>query len=557
MLDTQTDAVTILREGPQIQTAFWAEGSDYIILFESNDAQKTEIFVLCLEGGDVPMGFTPAGTVPADATGLGGVAISDQKIVLSFSALAAANGMIYIANEAPRSWSSGREYTRMPVRTAESWVTPERLSVFCTTLDLSGDSPSIGELLNILSATDQEYKSFGGIHLTKSGIAIVAGAHSPDISEIPLATVYYVPMAGLVHHDLSARKNLHTPGFNGFSRSPQMSKDGKTLIYLQKRVSWLEDDTTLLVICEGMNDEPRFSTRELRPQDKYSDMLLSPLRLWFTADETSVFLLSEDRAEVRLFRAFVLGGKSLVAEPLTKDWSIHDLHVLSGSTSSILLSGSTMNISRRWMMLDTEDLTLSPITEGTQGESDLELIKTTFESIEWPGAEDEPVQAWMVKPRDFDPKKKYHLLYCIHGGPNAAFNNEWAAGYWRNWNLILMAEQGYIVVAPNASGSTGFGPEYAQRVINDWGGKAYIDHVKGFAYLQTHVPYVDTDRAIGLGTSFGGFMVNWIQGQPLGRQFKALVSECGFINMRAQYVSSCSILKFEKVGNQQLNIANL
>lgn len=364
-------------------------------------------------------------------------------------------------------------------------------------------------------------------------------------------------MAGLVHHDLCARKNLHTPGFNGFSQSPQISKDGKTLIYLQKRVSWLEDDTSLLVICEGLNDEPRFSTRELRRQDNYSDMLLSPLRVWFTADETSVFLVSEDRAEIRLFRAFLLAENSIVAEPLSKGWSIHNLHVLSGSTSSILLSGSTMNLSRRWMMLDTEDLTLSPIMEGTQEESDLELIKTKFESIEWPGADNEPVQAWMVKPRDFDPKKKYHLLYCIHGGPNAAFNNEWAAGYWRNWNLIMMAEQGFIVVAPNASGSTGFGPEYAKRVMNDWGGKSYIDHMKGFAYLQANVPYVDTDRAIALGTSFGGFMVNWIQGQPLGRQFKALVSECGFINMRSQYVSSCSILKFEKVGNQQMNIPNL
>jgi dipeptidyl aminopeptidase/acylaminoacyl peptidase len=110
------------------------------------------------------------------------------------------------------------------------------------------------------------------------------------------------------------------------------------------------------------------------------------------------------------------------------------------------------------MILDTECLTLSPIKEGTQEENDLVLTKTTFESIEWPGADDVPVQAWLVKPRDFDSKKQYPLLYCIHGGPNAAFNNVWASGYWRNWKFVLLAEQGFVVVAPNASGSSSFGP---------------------------------------------------------------------------------------------------
>ncbi|CAG8218315.1 unnamed protein product [Penicillium salamii] len=537
LLHTQTDAIQILREGPQIQTAFWAEGSNYIVLFEWTKVGKSEIFVLCLDDGDAPMSFAPAGTLPGKASGLGGVAISDRKIALAFSVMAAANGNIYNADDAPRSWSSGREYTTMPVRTIDSWMSSEKLSVFCTILDFSGGSPCICELINTLSGTDQEYKSFGGIHLTKHGLAVVAGAHLPNISEIPLTTVFYIPMTALVQHDLSARQKLHMPGLNGFSNSPQISKDGETLIYLQKKTSWMEDDTSLLVICESLNSKIKFSTHELSREDTSSKTLLSPLRVWFTADETSVFLISEDRAEVRLFRASLSGENTLIAEPLTEGWSIHALHILSRSVTSIFVAGSTINLSHRWMILDTESLTLSPIKEGTQEESDLQLNKTTFESIEWPGADDVPVQAWLVRPRDFDSNKQYPLLYCIHGGPNAAFNNVWASGYWRNWNFILLAEQGFVVVAPNASGSSGFGAEYAKRVVNDWGGKSYIDHVKGFAYLQAELRYVDTNRAIALGTSFGGFMVNWIQGQSLGRQFKALISECGFLNNSAQYTA--------------------
>lgn len=346
------------------------------------------------------------------------------------------------------------------------------------------------------------------MHITKHGIAIVAGAHLPNISEIPLATVYYIPMAALAKHDLSARKRLRTPGFNDFSNSPQIFNAGETLIYLQKRVSWLEDDISLLVVCESLTNEPTFSTHELHRKDDSSSILLSPLRIWFAADETSIFLTSEDRAELRLFRVSLLAEDYLIAEPLTNGWSVHDLHVFWSSVSSIVVSGSAINISRRWMILDTVSLSLSPVKEATEEESDLGIMNTTFESIEWHGADDEPVQAWMVKPRDFDPNKQYPLLYCIHGGPNAAFNNMWSSGYWRNWNFILLAEQGYIVVAPNASSSSGFGAEYAKRVVNDWGGKSYVDHVKGFAYIQAELPYVDTDRAIALGTSFEGFMVN-------------------------------------------------
>jgi len=49
--------------------------------------------------------------------------------------------------------------------------------------------------------------------------------------------------------------------------------------------------------------------------------------------------------------------------------------------------------------------------------------------------------------------------------------------------------------------------------------------------------YVDTDRAVGLGASYGGYMVNWIQGQPFGRKFKALVTHDGIFSTMNQYSS--------------------
>ena len=70
-----------------------------------------------------------------------------------------------------------------------------------------------------------------------------------------------------------------------------------------------------------------------------------------------------------------------------------------------------------------------------------------------------------------------------------------------------------------------------------WGGRPYIDLVKGFEYIEANLPYVDTSRAVALGASYGGFMINWIQGHDLGRKFKALVTHDGVFCTLNQYAS--------------------
>ena len=70
-----------------------------------------------------------------------------------------------------------------------------------------------------------------------------------------------------------------------------------------------------------------------------------------------------------------------------------------------------------------------------------------------------------------------------------------------------------------------------------WGGRPYEDIVKGFEYIEANLPYVDTSRAIAAGASYGGYMMNWIQGHDLGRKFKALVTHDGVFSTLNQYAS--------------------
>ncbi|KAF7718727.1 Peptidase_S9 domain-containing protein [Penicillium ucsense] len=544
LLEVEDNTVQILREGSQILTALWAKGSSNIVLFEASDDNKTN--VLISRGGDESLSdkFRLLRSLPARVTGLACVAIQKStKLVLAFSATVTADGRIYCARDVPTSRSTGREYTTMPVRANEAWVTSERLSVFCAVVDLASEPPVMTDPWNILTDTDQVYKSFGGLHLTDRGIAIVTGAHVPNPAETMLTVINYVPMAGLLRHELSTRRKFHVPGFYGASTSPRLSEDGRRLIFLQKKRTFAEDDRSFLIVCDNVDDNAEITVHELRCETTVGPKILFPLHIQLAADEKSIFFTAEDCAMVRLFRASLAAAQELIAEPLTDGWSVSTVYVLSSPGPSVFITGSEINLSRRWAILETRTLDLSVVIEGTQEETELQLQNTTFQSIAWPGADDRQIHAWLVKPSNFDPNKKYPLLYFIHGGPNVALNNEYATGYFRNWNFALFAEQGFIVVAPNASGSTGFGPEFVERVKDDWGGKTYIDHVKGFEYIQNHLVFVDTDSAVAIGASFGGYMINWIQGQSLGRRFKALVNECGPLNLTSFY--GMDVLWFE------------
>lgn len=74
-------------------------------------------------------------------------------------------------------------------------------------------------------------------------------------------------------------------------------------------------------------------------------------------------------------------------------------------------------------------------------------------------------------------------------------------------NPAIFAEQGYIVITPNPTGSTGYGQEFTDAIRNSWGGLPYEDISKGFEYIKENLSYVDTERAVALGASYGGYMM--------------------------------------------------
>jgi dipeptidyl aminopeptidase/acylaminoacyl peptidase len=157
------------------------------------------------------------------------------------------------------------------------------------------------------------------------------------------------------------------------------------------------------------------------------------------------------------------------------------------------------------------------------------LDLTPAEGFTFAGAGGDSVAGWLIRPPGFDPKKKYPVLLLIHGGPQGAWHDEWH----NRWNYGLFAAPGYVVVAINPRGSTGYGQKFTDQISKDWTGRVYEDLMKGLDHALGTYPFLDADRVGALGGSYGGFMVNWIAGHT--DRFRALISHAGVFDLTSKY----------------------
>jgi dipeptidyl aminopeptidase/acylaminoacyl peptidase len=95
----------------------------------------------------------------------------------------------------------------------------------------------------------------------------------------------------------------------------------------------------------------------------------------------------------------------------------------------------------------------------------------------------------------------------------------------------MFAAGGYAVVMINPHGSTGYGQKLVDGVSKDWGGKTYVDLMKGVDAVLKRNPWIDSTRMGAAGGSYGGYMANWLEGHTT--RFKAIASHAGVFNLES------------------------
>jgi dipeptidyl-peptidase-4 len=113
------------------------------------------------------------------------------------------------------------------------------------------------------------------------------------------------------------------------------------------------------------------------------------------------------------------------------------------------------------------------------------------------------LNAWMIKPYDFDETKKYPVFMTVYGGPgNQTVMNEW--DYTQVWYQHL-ANKGFIIVSVDNRGTDGRGADFKRASYGQMGKLETIDQIEAAKYLSG-LPYVDGSRIGIQGWSYGGYM---------------------------------------------------
>ena len=371
-------------------------------------------------------------------------------------------------------------------------------------------------------------------------------AYTSNIDEVEAAStnneIFIVPMADLA---AAGKKISSSPGSDN---TPLYSPDGKYIAWRSQARNGFESDKQSLILYERQTRRARNITENAEPDPSSHDPV-SHLHAFdrsvdsFTWDATSsiIYFSAEDRGDSRVFQIV----------PDAANSACQRLSDIAGSDliytkPRLFYSKNTIaapNEIRRVDLLPLEgisaefgsslkppqiDFPVTHMNDALLSQIDMQPL----ESFMFKGANDEEVQGFTVKPPGFDPNKKYPLKFLIHGGPQGAWGNSWSY----RWNPELFAANGYVVVMINFHGSTGYGQKFTDSISGDWGGKPYVDLMKGLDYVEKTYPFIDKNREAALGASYGGYMANWLLGHT--DRFKCIVSHDGIFNTESAYGTS-------------------
>jgi dipeptidyl aminopeptidase/acylaminoacyl peptidase len=350
-------------------------------------------------------------------------------------------------------------------------------------------------------------------------------AFSPDSTELAYvrnpdkveaistnSDIYTVPLSGGSGKNITVRNR-------GYDVSPIYTRDGRYIIYRSQATAGFEADRWRLM---SYNRATGVSVEVVKKFDlQVEEAVVSP-------DGNYLYFIAGERGHLPIFRV-PLGS----AEPqkMVPNVSASGLQITPDGRS-LIFANSSIAMPAEIYRADINEGTVNPLTSVNRA-SMAQFNLRKAEEVEWTGALGKKIHGFIIKPADFDPNKKYPLAVIIHGGPQSAFNDSW--GY--RWNPQVWANHGYIAFMPNPRGSTGYGQQFVNEISGDWGGKAYVDIMNGVADVLRRNTFIDRNRIGAAGASYGGYMINWIEGHNNDPRFnfKVLVSHDGVYNIESMY----------------------
>ncbi len=289
---------------------------------------------------------------------------------------------------------------------------------------------------------------------------------------------------------------------------PVYSPNGMWIAYRAQMQPGYESDRWRLMLYGRKSGKESNLTEDF---DRSVDSLL------FAPDSKTIYFIAEDKGEMPIYSIEAAPGSS---PKIVVNGNFNDEFDLSGDGRTLAFARTSLTMPAEIFAANSGGTGIRQLThQNATLLSQLDLPKP--EAFWFEGAEKTQVEGFLIRPPNFDASKKYPVLLLIHGGPQGAWADAW--GY--RWNQQVMAAPGYVVLAINPRGSSGYGQKFSAEISHDWGGKAYIDLMDGLDAAIAKYPFIDGSRACAAGGSFGGYMVDWIATHT-GR-FRCLISHAG------------------------------
>lgn len=420
----------------------------------------------------------------------------------------------------PKPRSSARAYSSLYVRHWDAWETSARNTVWYGLLRKEGgrynlQKPGLVDALASSPGLECPVPPLGGaddFDLSASGVAFVARDPALNPALYTKSDLYFVPLSSLdPARPPPPPRVARTEGLRGYSAAPRFSHDGRRLAFLRMRDAQYEADKTRLMLVPDVDawDE---AEEFYRTEDGEGGWDHSPSSITWSSDDSELYVVAERHGRKLLWKLpSSPGAATSPPSPIYSAASASHVAPLSTTSRTLLLTSSSLVESAAYSLLDPSTGSTTLLSSATKNGKTLGLSPSQVSSFWFAGCDDRQVHALVMRPSFFEEGRRYPLAFLVHGGPQGAWDEVWHL----RWNAAVFAEQGYVVVMPNPTGSTGYGQEFTDRIKEEWGGRPYVDLERCWEHIRDTMPYVDVENGVALGASYGGYMMSRCPAPPL------------------------------------------
>jgi dipeptidyl aminopeptidase/acylaminoacyl peptidase len=473
------------------------------IWFQSDKGGEDNVWAIAVTGG-APTQITDL------KGGIGGfkVAPTEDKMLIWADRLPGAPSSEPAMVKKRDDAGNGRTFDQMFIRHWASWSDGTRSQLFVLPM-ANGKATGYGKAIEGGLVGDSPSKPFGGgeeVSWSADGKTVFFALREAGRIE-PLSTnldIFAAPADG------SAAPTNLTDANDGMDNLPTASPDGKYLAWFAMKRPGYEADRQVLMVRD-------LASGQVRALTEGWDRSVGSIA--WSEDSKTVYVTAEDTQEVPIFAVDLKSGKPT---RLTQEGSVSA--VVPTAKGLVYAMNSLTAPDDFYWLAGKKSARLTSVNADKFAGIDMPTV-TRFS---FTGANNDKVWGYAVKPAGLATGVKAPVAFMVHGGPQGSSNNSWSY----RWNPALFAGAGYGLVAVDFHGSTGYGQGFSDAIRNNWGGWPLEDLKKGLDAATTKFTWLDGNNACALGASYGGYMMNWIEGNWPDR-FKCIVQHDGVFDARA------------------------